>query len=253
LTDKKIVINHTGENLLIGSHFHKLNDESVAKYTTDNIPIFFEYLKQVSVPFQLFYNLRSITAIPDSVNRYGDELAILSLINTDAFCELRDIKNNTSNLEGFEHFLNAMKPYMDSKGLELLSNLRDFKVNKIQKVVRQKNRQTGEFNYQVKQESAGNDDFNPPAQLMFSLPMFRHIPDLFKISMDFEFSFRPLNEEVHLKFTLSNIQFEELEEVRHKEILDAYLKKNNKPFFWGEYKTVTRNDCWSFMKNELQG
>ena len=251
MNKQKIVIKPTGDKVLVGSHFHELKDETVATYETDNIPVFFKYLEDIGEPAIIYYNLSNVKAMPKESNRYGNALAFLSLQHTPPYMKLANIRGNKMSLDGFEMNLNILKPYMDANGLELLANLRDFKVNRIQKVVRQKDRQTGNYSFQVSQEGAGKDDFTPPAKVKFEVPLFTHIPDTLVADLDFEFSFKANEDEVNLYFILNSIQFPEIVENRHKEILNQYLKTQKCPYYWGDLVTDTHDDSWRYKKNEI--
>ena len=247
--EKKIVVNHTGEKLLLGNDFFVLKDDSHNTFVTSDVKDFFKYFED-SEKGEVFYDHDEAT-YSVGTGREKKALAKLFLEESIPMQKIGRLNQSGMPLSSFETILRSLRNYMDANGLQILSNLKDFQVNKIKKFERTYDRTTGNYSHKVVQESDRND-FNPPETIEFEVPMFENIDDTFKVVFDFEFTFRENDDGVMVTFTLSNLEFKKEYLDRKKEILKEYMGDSPIQEYWGKSSPVLKDDSWKYKINSQE-
>lgn len=244
---------------LVGSHFHELKDESKAELATTDIESFLKFVKAKAGV--IFYDYQTITAY-NSVAEVTNNTAPISsctLCVTDILRTLQAKNNRGMSLEEFETFLLTFRPYLDQKALDLLSNLRDFRVSKVTDIERQKDNK-GNYKFSISRQANAKTQFEPPEKISFEVSVFEHLPDTITVPMEFSFDYKEIEDEddeskhtVQMVFTVRNMQLDELFKARCKEIVQEVISGLSAEKYWGALKIHKLNDSWKFKENPLRG
>lgn len=237
-----------GDTLLLGSSFHTLNDETVDVFETDNMDAFAAFMKGRE-NVNLFYNEKSVHAMPFKVNRFGDPVAKLNLYPTNALERLRSRIGSKMTLNNFEEFLFEMREYLGENSLMLLSKVKHLMVTKVVKMEREK-LQNGDFTFAISSK-AEKGSFTPPEILEFEVPIFRHLDHSRIFSVSLFFDFQQTDEAVVMTFTMKSPTFSEELEQSQKEIVEEELLGLDFHKFWGSLQVNRRDDSWKYIKNGI--
>jgi len=240
--ENKINITATGEKLLIGNDMIQLVDKSRQQFKTTDFDSFVSFIKKMgNAENSLFASETEIRLEPDKADRFTETVAICEMALDPRFGILRTLDAiQEFSIDGAEANLKRLKPYMDAKGVALLSNLQNFSVSKITNFEKRKE-QNGDFVYQVSMESNGKKDFKPPEQIGFELPIFQAFPES-KVGFIFDiyFNFANVGEDVSAKITFENLDFDRLVSEFKKKILKEKFGDLKFPFYLGS-KSVTKD------------
>lgn len=246
----KILVEPKDGQVLFGSHFHVLEDESNTEFKTNELESFVRYLSETEKPdnYKLMYNENICTAVPKLINRYGDKLAFCRFTGTPALKMMENINRKTRNLDNFELFLRSMRSFLDKDGLEVLSQARNLAISKIEKVVRKKDN-AGNYMFTVSRQSAGNEDFIPPPTITLTIPIIEHLPDTWSFKFDFTFSSQQADDSVSIYLKIECLDLAEEVKSAQKSIIEKNLKSLKASKFWGGMLLSTRTDDWKYKKN----
>jgi hypothetical protein len=253
MTNEKMVIDLKGDRLLMGAHFHTLEDKTQATFKTNQIPEFVKFLKDGPAEAQILNTPSRLAAWPKTIDRYTKSLAECSLSPSEALAEIAAVHNQVQPLPKFTEFLEKFKRFTNAAGLDFLGNLRHFKLKKIVKAEynREKN---GDFSAMVSLESAGNEDFDPPKVLVFEVPVFKYLPEMADaIRLSFEVNFGIVQgENPALNFTLTNFAYADELLARQVEIINRHLAPLSQAKLWGTQEVFQLDDSWKYEPNPLK-
>lgn len=251
---KGINIQAADGKLLIGNHFHILEDESKPKYTTNDIKAFNQYVQDTGEAdnFNIIFDESSCVAWPNVAARNSVPLAVCHLHKSAVLKFLLEHTKSSMSIDTFEELLALLLPYAVGEDImALLSNIRDFHVNKVMNVERSKDN-AGNFKFVV-QRKAGNEDFKPPEKVKFSIPIFHLLDDdKAEIELDFQFNYKENGDEMRLIFILKSLTLEEQVFKGQKNIMEKYLA-GYKQRYWGDLEIVEKDDSWKYKDNAYGG
>lgn len=246
-----INISTTSDKVLLGNPIIELVDESVDQFRTDRLDNFISYLDKIGC--LVYIGETCIEAYLDDEPAALDlhPVAICSLQSHPGFECLKYHQGAKINIDMFITFLQRMKPYLTADSLNLLSNLRALKIQKVIEVNR-KDDKRGNFLFSVRAESGGNNDYMFPECLTFAVPLILNCKDLLNISFDLSFDWS-VEKDNGFKFTLmiENFEFANIVRERKQEILASALKVDGLTVYFGTYHIIKQTDEWKYKKNDL--
>lgn len=261
--DPKLSVSTNNELLKLGNDVIELTDASTAAYHTDDLMQFVEFCKGQltgTAPcapnnYALFYKTDSVYLYHQNVfinPRSYDPLAICSMAAHPRLSMLVRANGSPMDVEDFEVLLRKLRANMGQPGLEILDNIRDLSVAKVQKVERKKNRSTGDYHYLVSRQSAGEGDYAPPETVKFSVPVFLGVESPRSLEFDFSFDPKQKDDGVALIFSIENINLGEDLDAARRSVLAEVLSPLLIPSYWGELKRDIKTDAWSKKINGPQ-
>ncbi len=238
--------------LKLGNDILDLNDESKSSFTTDDFESFVEYSKVYGDKASIYYSEKEIKLIPKGEARQNNlPLAICNMSNSPALTLLINCVNKKQDIQKMEDFLKTMKGYLNEEGLKFLSNIQDFSISKITKIVRKKDNR-GNYTFIVEKEDAGNAEYLPPETINFTIPIFKHLNDSANFVFDIVFDYTEAAPgEVYLYFKLENLNFTELLVSVFKKITTNIIKSVELPKYYGNYELIEMTDEWRYKENIL--
>lgn len=253
--NSKIHIDSKDGQVLIGSHFHILEDETQGQYLTDSLEDFIlnSKLKIEAGEFEeasLYFQDKNLKVYPDNPDRYSVPLMICNLSPSDALVRLTHAVGADCDRDDFEEFLLNMKPYLMDDSRDLLSQVRDFSLNKVTSMNRKKER-NGDYFFAYVSESSGKDDFLPPETVKFCLPLFKGLEETEVIQLDFDFNYKQSGEDIYLKFKLRFSDFDEEISRLQKGIIARRIESLDMPKYYGEFVVNKQDDSWKYDKNTI--
>ncbi len=249
---ENLVINADGKELLLGAHFHTLEDMTRITFEAQNLIAFVSFVKKLEGEYLVICKPQRVEAWPKEINRYSLPLATCQLHASEALSQLSKMANTKKSLADFAEFIESFKAFSTEGALELLPNLRNFRMKKVLSVNVSDDRK-GNFAYAVSLEKGGNDDFTPPALLKFKVPIFKFHADTFEHAFELYFDSRPEGETVAMNFTLKTFTFDEDLEAAKIEAIDAGLEGIEKDqILWGSQAVKVTDDSWKYKKNSVE-
>ncbi|MEO7959864.1 MAG: hypothetical protein ABIW76_24560 [Fibrobacteria bacterium] len=249
---EQLVINPKGDTLFMGNHFHVLEDKTAVTFTTNQIPEFVKFLKDTK-GVKILCNPSALTAWPDTVDKYTKVPASCDLSVPAALAELKKMNGVPMKLAVLTEFMERFKRFTNAAGLHFIANLRHFKVRKIVKAEYNKEK-NGDYSAIVSLESAGNEDFTPPDNITFEVPVFKHLSDQadtinlsFDLSFEIEDSASP-----SFNFTLTNFAFDDELLARQVDIINRHLLELPQVKLWGSQGIHAQDDGWKYKSNPLK-
>jgi hypothetical protein len=249
------------EKLLIGNHFHILEDNSMPSFRTTDIKAFREYLStclnnDFFGDFSIYYTEKCLEAFFNPPhNRRHDALAVCGIQYAEPVNILLTSSNKNMHPEDFEMFLKRMRPYFaDEHGSALLDHVKDIQLQK-ELSFRRKKERNGNYYYSIKAENAFCDDFHPPETIKFIVPIVEHIESEEEFEFDFEFSFKvkESDDTLQLFYQINCIDLKEYLRKKIKDLVEEELEKTTVQKYWGNYKISANTDAWKYMENPKTG
>lgn len=233
----------------VGSDIIELNDKSVSFFSTDNIDDFAEFVKKYGKDAQLYYDKQNVACTRQD-HKYGNlSIAECNLKLSMPLKILIDLNHTGQSLESMEMFLKRMKGYMTSEKL-LYKSLKNLNLRKIMEVKKQSSN-NGDFAYAIKFESGGTDDFQPPENLTFEVPIFEHKDDVITLDFDFNFTPRMNGERCEITASIENLNLDEQVEKHCKFHMETYLQSIEGEKYWGALDLHNKTDKWMYHENNL--
>lgn len=251
MTNEKMIIQAQGDKLLLGAHFHELEDKSQFTFRTAQIESFVQYLAgRPKDEFHLMIDGDKISAEPIKRDRYTEPIAICQMTETAALSALRRLASAPQELQEMVDFMEIHKRFATAATLEVLPALRHFKLKKVIGVEVQQER-NGNYHCAVSLENAGKDDWEPPASLAWEVPVFKHLLDQAdSITLAFELNFRVTQANPpKLHFVLTNFAMDEEVLWKKKDILNRHLAALPQVKLWGDLNFSPQDDAWRYLQN----
>jgi hypothetical protein len=253
--DPKYAITTDKERLIIGADVIQLKDQSSETFNTDYFSDFVRFITKVkSNNDTVFYNERGAILMPAVFEdpRHTNPLAKVTIATHPRLEALLNVNGKSMGLDTIENLLRRLKGNLNPDGLELLNNVADFKVAKVQKIERKKER-NGNYKFNVSRESAGSGDFIPPETVRFRVPIFQGLVETVTIEMEFRFEFKDTGDSVRLEFTLENLNIDEVILEARKTALWKSLNEAGVTAYWGGLVKNLQTDAWQYQRNAVEG
>ncbi len=250
MNTEKINIDLKGDTLRIGSDFHELKDTTVATFKTNELGEFVKFMAEARSDEAVILCQPSVViAHPTEHDRYARPLAVCVLAVSEPLAKLQAMEGEDVSLAAFTDFLESFKRFGDAKVLDLLGSVRHFKLKKMVSVESSKEK-NGDYSFRVGLES-GNDDFQPPANLQFVVPVFKHMDET--ITLNFELIFKvPSAAPPRLEFVLQNFAMDDEVLARQRSIIDSKITALSPKKLWGETELTVQDDGWKYKPNPEQ-
>lgn len=249
MNTEKLNIDIKGDTLRIGADFHTLEDHTKSTFKTSELGEFVKFMEGEPTPAVILCRPTQVTASPAETDRYSIALAECDLQLSPPMARLMAMESANVSLSDFTEFLESFKRYGDAKVLDLLASVRHFKLKKLVSVESSKET-NGDYSFRVGLES-GNDDFQPPANLGFSVPVFKHMDE--QITLNFELLFKvPSAAPPRLEFVIQNFALEDEVLARQREIITAKIASLKPKKLWGLNQVIVRDDSWKYLPNPEQ-
>lgn len=239
---------------LIGSAFHVLEDKTASTFKTDSLEFFIQKTQEINSTLtgcSVYYQDSSIQIIQNQIDRYSVPLLECNLSLSDALNRLIKNIGRKQSRDDFEEFLVSMKPYLMDDSRFLLSQVRDFSLNKVTSMNRKKEK-NGDYLYHYVTESTGKDDFDPPVIVPFRIPIFKGVESEMVINFDFDFNYRQAGDEILLTFCLRFPDFDEYISKIMRDILSEALECISLPKYYGVLDMVKMSDDWKYKENTIK-
>lgn len=263
MNTEKLTINAAGEKLLLGSDYIQLKDESQQALHTDDLPTFLEFAES-----QANYDEHGNPADGYAITFNEDEATLHSGWKTSArenrnlaTCKFKEspylsllsnVNGKNISLKALSDLMKALREFSGTNEHDLLSNLSDFKVNKVLKINRMKG-PNGDLAFSVVRESAGVNDFIPPNTLKFNVPVIDGLTDTVVFEFDFSFDFEQVQDQVELQFKLQNWSLPiRIAQAKKMVILSYMTKVKDIPAFWGRRDIKLATNEWAYKTNGIR-
>lgn len=250
MNNEKMTIDLKGDKLLLGAHFHTLEDKTETTFKTEHLGEFARFVKDKDAGLLVMCGEGGVVAQAPAPDRYTKPVAVCTLGDSKPLAELLDTVNKRIPMSEFTEFLESFKRFTSQEGMALLDGLRNFKMKKVLDIQSTKDNR-GNFRYAVSLESGGKDDFAPPATLVFAVPVWAHVPDLFTHTFELHFSVQGQASSPVMTFTLKSFDVEDRLQERKKEIVDSALAGCPQVRFWGAQDVQKQDDAWKYFSNPL--
>lgn len=249
MNTEKLNIDIKGDTLRIGADFHTLEDHTLSTFKTGELGEFVKFMEGRADVVVILCEPTQVAAVPVETNRYTIPLAECNLQLSPPLARLIAMQGLSVSLADFTEFLESFKRYGDAKVLDLLGSVRHFKLKKLVSVESSKEK-NGDYSFRVGLES-GNDDFQPPSNLGFSVPVFKHMDE--QITLNFELLFKvPSAAPPRLEFVIQNFAMDDEVLARQREIIAAKITSLKPKKLWGENHITVQTDAWKYLPNPEQ-
>lgn len=243
--------------VLVGSHFHTLEDRSCLRYSTSDIRSYVDYLERFKgenapgvVP-SIFFSRIGAELFFTPVTKESVSVATLQLISSTRLKGLLGAANAWTPTKQFHGFLKGMLSCMQgSSGRELIKHVEDMKIQKTESI-EQKKDSRGNFHYQVTTQS-GVNDMDPPAKVSFKVPIYENLEDSFEVDFDVWFDYTRDKENVTTSWRLENMDFAERLNQASRGVVEKRLKETGLPLFFGEGAVHAADNKWTYLANTAQ-
>lgn len=249
--ESKLTVSTTQERLTLGADVIKLDDQSRETYHTDDFKEFVKFAKaNASEGSLVIYNDEQATMVGPLFKdaRNNGPKAVVVMKTHPRLEEILKINGKDLSLQAVETLLRKLKKNLVPDGLLLLDRVCDFKVAKVQKIERKKER-NGNYRFLATRESAGTDDFTPPETVKFDVPLFEGMEEKVSVVMDFRFEYTDRADGVTLSFTFENLNIEEELLEARKMVLGDALSSTGITALWGSHQILLGTNNWSFQRN----
>lgn len=251
--EPKLAVSTTQERLVLGADIIKLEDWSGEMYITDNFADFVRFAKPRASETTIFYNATGAVQVGQMFQdaRRNRIQATLNMKAHPRLQTLLDVNGKPQALEAFEVLLRKLKTNLNPDGLLVLDKILDFRVAKIQKIERKKER-NGNYRNVVSRESAGTDDFIPPETMKFTVPLFQGEAVPVTVTFDFRFDFKEERDTVATFFTLENLNIEEELLEARKSTIGGSVEAEGFTAYWGRREVNFDTDAWKYQRNPVE-
>lgn len=251
MNTEKLNIDLKGDTLRIGADFHELKDATVSTFKTNELGEFVKFMAEAAAGDAVILCQPSmVVAHPTEQDRYARPLAVCALTLSEPLAKLQALEGEDINLAAFTDFLESFKRFGDSKVLDLLGSVRHFKLKKMVSVESSKEK-NGDYSFRVGLESGGNDDFVPPGNLQFTVPVFKHMDET--ITLNFELIFKvPSAAPPRLEFVMQNFAMDDEVLAKQRSIIEGKITALAPKKLWGESELAIQDDGWKYKPNPEQ-
>ena len=270
MDNQKLSLNVTTADgrVTIGGSFSELKDETKGTFNTNSVDDFISYLiGEGREGTRVFYNESSCVAMQGTRVFYNESscvamlglnvcknsvpVATCSIQTTQILNLLKDIENESMTLADFDEFVRTVKNFLrGGDALKLLDFVDNVNLSKVKTITRQKDHQ-GNYNYATSSVS-GNNDYQFPKTLKFSIPVIKNLDKEMEIVFDFYFTWTEKMDGPELKFKLRNIHLDDMIEKWINGTVCELLLKNGVWAKFGSYKITQMDDSWKYFANPLQ-
>lgn len=234
--------------ILIGNHLVELKDESRRTFETDNMEAFESFLADKQEKAEIYYGSTDLHLVPQELAKNSRPLAHCTLADSASLRLVLASVGFELGILDFEKFLTAMRPYTKGSTLQVLSHLRNFSVAKKQTYQRVVDN-VGNYKLNIQRESAGSEDWVPPATVTFEVPVFRFLKETIVIECDLHFAIK--DEGTKPIFLLDNLNLKDQVEDRRREIVEDRLgKASTCPKYWGKSILHALDNGWQYRENK---
>jgi len=255
----KLNLNVAGEKLLLGNDYVILNDQTDATFSTNNLDEFISYVNNRQL--EMFVGNKRVEAFVG-----GDEIfyfhtrpvAICNINYHPTVLLLKSVNGNELGLTEFAILLDRIKNYLTADALKLRDNIADLKLKKVLSI-EHKNDRRGNFNFTVRSETQGKQDYEFPKELSVKIPVIintKSNKNILELSFNFFFNWKMVDENASLLFMMENFEFDTIIEDAKSEIITNHLKsslKSNKgKIVVGDLTIYPQTDKWKYYRNEVQ-
>lgn len=250
MNTEKLNIDLKGDTIRIGADFHELKDATVSTFKTNELGEFVKYMAESDAASAVILCQPSVVvAHPTEQDRYARPLAICALTVSEPLAKLQGMEGADFDLAIFTDFLESFKRFGDAKVLDLLGSVRHFKLKKMVSVESSKEK-NGDYSFRVGLES-GNDDFVPPDNLQFTVPVFKYMEET--ITLNFELIFKvPSAAPPRLQFVLQNFAMDDEVLARQRQIIESRITTLAPKKLWGINELSIQDDAWKYLPNPEQ-
>lgn len=256
--ENKLNIHVAGEKLLLGNDYVILNDETDATYFTNNLDEFIPYVNKAQC--KIFVGDNSVEAF-DDLEDYNYQLKPFAVCSIGYHPIVALLKNNNGTelgLSDFAIFLDRIKNYLTANSLKLRDNIADLKLRKVLSIEHQNDRR-GNFNFTVRSETQGKQDYEFPKELDLKIPVVintKSEKNILELSFNFFFKWKMVDENASLLFMMENIEFNILVEDAKSEIITEHLRASIKDgkdkIIQGHFEIYPQTDQWKYHKNDVK-
>jgi hypothetical protein len=257
--DQKPTINVSTikDEIRVGRGYITLQDQSEESYRTDHLDSFLavvENLKgsHLESGMILIYTADEVylrSSLFHENPRVERELALLTLKESPELRLVQNINGRKLPLKEFEQVLRRLRRWMGPSVTDLIDHIRDFRVSKVTKINRKKQK-NGDYTFLVSRESNGDDDFLPPNSVPIRVPLFADQPQCtVDIEMDFEFDYDARAEEVSTSFMLECLSLDDAIRRANIEAVAGLLADTGIKAVRGHIDLQLKDDSWSYMDN----
>lgn len=247
--ESKINIIAKDGQALIGSAFHTLTGGCRSMFKTSNMESFRNYLKNIK-DAKVFYDDDSVVVAPD-VFQYNDDIIASCMLSETLFLtNLKEANGRKGSLKSMEEFLTAFLPFMDAEGRKVLDFCKNGVTKKIVEMVRSSDN-SGNFNFSLKYESAGKEDFECPKKITFKIPVFNHIADIEEFTFDMYLTSEISQGALKIELWFRDLGFELKKEEIKRKIVAREIASISLPKYYGEISVEKFTDEWKYKKNGI--
>jgi len=239
--------------VLLGSHFHTLEDKTQVELSAPTIPDLLTYLETRDVHGTIFTTIAGLQAIDDTrVDRYTIPVASVKLGVHPILLLLQQNQNTPMSPSEFEELLLVLKPYLASNSLDALGLVRSLRVQKVVNIQRHKD-DRGNFAFEVKSES-GVDEMEFPNTISFTVPVLAehdHDPYEETFTFTFVFDYSVDEDKVQMVYTLRNPQIQEEIRLAMRRAIEQELTvaPDTWNVVWGELHISKGDTGWMYKSN----
>lgn len=244
----KLTVHTDKETLLLGSHFHVLEDETKNTFNAFTMNDLLEFIEKEDHIFidekakiEVYNNLdANYNKKPIAKYELKDSTELLlfkALLDHDT--KITDLANNINMLkDGFE---------AESEGMKLLDALKDLKIRKVVNID-QKDDQRGNFNYSV-QSASGDEDFQFPESFDISLRRFDNEEETVTLKVNLTFNWHMVEQQAIMSMKLKCLEINRVLKESLKSFITDKLGTDYKNFYFGSYTIAPATNDWKYKEN----
>jgi len=250
--DEKLVIKTTGEKLLLGNDIIELKDQTRETFETDNPEDMKEYLLDNFSKCDIYIKGLGVDGYIIEKADYDTKPAALCRMAKHPVVELlKQYNSKQIDLADFSVLLERLKNYMTSEALAFKDNIQDLKIKKILSLENRSDRR-GNYSFTIKAESGGKEDYIFPKKIKLMVPVIKSMPGTAQeIEFDFYFQWKAEEQNIELKFTIENFEFDQIIDEDIKKILDGIFQDENIKIYHGSLSIHKQTNSWMYHKNDL--
>jgi hypothetical protein len=262
--DAKIVVQASGDQVLIGNAFHTLSDETRAVYETNVLDDFVRFVTDrtsvdertlreggVAPPLLIYYN-HTVVEVYAAANptRHTIPMARCNLEVSSILLTLLNNLGKPLEIGAVETFLRSLRPYLSNEALMLLDNAKDLKISKVVKIEQTKDN-AGNITFAYKREAAaGQGDFTPPQVVAFRVPVYEGIEFTTEIETEFFFGYNDSDGIVSTSWKFLAPLAGEIVKVAKRKAIEEALGELMKIARYGTLSIKVSDDSWRFKENK---
>lgn len=255
--ENSIKVTTTGEKLLLGNDIIQLEDQTKETFNASTPVNLLGFLdSKESIAIDLFIGDSAIEAYEQIEREYHSKAFGRTEIKRHPIVHIINAFNGKQQeLNDFAITLERIKPYASKDTLALIDNIADLKIKKIVSI-NNRNDKRGNYEYLVKAEKDGSIEYEFPKSIKLSIPLIKGMnEELREVEFNFYFQWGIIGDgNVHLSFTLENLELDTLLEEEIKAILLQLFsqRKGSTSIYYGSLQIHKQTDEWKYKKNELQ-